>query len=139
MKTKIFNSLTVEFLFVIFLIFGSSQILNQLNILTLFNLFLLFFIVNLFFYKYKFLQIQNILKLSLLTVFLMSWSLAITGKEYLVYSFDWDSFGVAINLMSDPLLYSSDLLAKQAFPHFWMYKLVSVFIGTKYFSTLLFT
>ena len=69
---------------------------------------------------------------------IMCWSLLINGMDYLIYEFDWNSFGIPINLMNNGLLYSNDLLANQEFPHYWIYKLVSIFVESYFVNVIFF-
>ncbi len=127
-----------ELLLVIFITFVISKFLKYFELLTFFNLLLITCIVSFLIYYFDKENYRKITDSLLLTVVLMNWTIAITGLEYLVYEFDWNSFGIPINLNNDPNLYSSDLLSKQSFPHYWIYKLVSIFVETKYFNSLFF-
>ena len=130
--------LTVQMIAVVSIILIQAFVFLKLGILTSINLLLLSLAI------YQITKILGsalylkLMKLVLGTVFLMNWSLAITGMEYLVYEFDWNSFGIPINLNNDPTLYSSDILANQEFPHYWIYKISSLLIETNYFETFFF-
>lgn len=138
MKQKLVKSTTLEIFTVIGLIYSLSLMLKQLNVLTPLNLLsltlILFFACSKWVTKYLTFDLRIILA----TVFLMNWSLAITGMEYLVYEFDWNSFGIPINQNNNPELYSNDLLANQSYPHFWIYKLTSYFVSIKHLEPLFF-
>ena len=93
MKQKLVKSTTLEIFTVIGLIYSLSLMLKQLNVLTPLNLLsltlILFFACSKWVTKYLTFDLRIILA----TVFLMNWSLAITGMEYLVYEFDWNCRG----------------------------------------------
>ena len=134
-KTKL---LTVQLIAVVSVILIQSFVFLKLGILTSINLLLLSLVIYQITKSLGSAIYLKIMKLVLGTVFLMNWSLAITGMEYLVYEFDWNSFGIPINLNNNPALYSSDFLANQEFPHYWIYKISSLLIETNYFETFFF-
>ena len=135
-RNKIEKLLLYEISIVVLTTYIISWLLKQFDLLTFFNLLLIVSTLFLIIKYFKNLKLKKIFTPLLLTVVFMNWTIAITGLEYLVYEFDWNSFGIPINLINDPDLYSSDILSKQSFPHFWIYKLVSNFVETEYLSSL---
>ena len=130
------NYVFIELFFVTSFLSLLIFILNFFGKFTLFNLLLL---LTVFFLFVKYLKIDifhEILKFSIWTALLMGWSLSSTGMDYLVYEFDWNSFGIPINLNNNNLLYANDLLSNQAYPHVWIYKIVSYFINSIYFEII---
>lgn len=131
---KFLKTISFELFIICFLILLLTNLLNYLAIFSFINLFLLVFVIFLISQKFNEKRFSYYLKISLSTVSLMCWSLISTGMEYLVYQFDWNSFGVPINLNNNPSLYQNDLLANQAYPHVWMYKFLSLFLNTNFFD-----
>lgn len=138
MRNKIKKLVLFELLLVLFITFVISKFLKYFELLTFFNLLLITCIICFCIYYFNKENYREITYSLLLTVVLMNWTIAITGLEYLVYEFDWNSFGIPINLNNDPNLYSADILSKQSFPHYWIYKLVSIFVETQYLNSLFF-
>ena len=138
MRNKIKKLVLFELLLVLFITFVISKFLKYFELLTFFNLLLITCIICFLIYYLNKEKYREITYSLLLTVVLMNWTIAITGLEYLVYEFDWNSFGIPINLNNDPNLYSADILSKQSFPHYWIYKLVSIFVETQYLNSLFF-
>lgn len=136
---KIHRKLDYIFFELIFVTGILSLIILILNFFDVFALFNLLIVLTAIFLYVKYLNIylfHQILKLSIWTALLMSWSLSSTGIDYLVYEFDWNNFGIPINIINNNLLYSNDLLANQAYPHVWIYKFISYFINSKYFEII---
>lgn len=138
MVEKKIKLLTVQLISVVGIILIQSLVFTRLEILTSINLLLLSLLINQVIKTLGLVSLLKIMRQVLGTVFLMNWSLAITGMEYLVYEFDWNSFGIPINLNNYPTLYSSDVLANQEYPHYWIYKISSLLIETKYFEAFFF-
>ena len=88
-KTKL---LTVQLIAVVSVILIQSFVFLKLGILTSINLLLLSLVIYQTTKSLGSAIYLKIMKLVLGTVFLMNWALAITGMEYLVYEFDWNSF-----------------------------------------------
>ena len=131
---KFFKTISFELFIVCILILLLTNLLNYLEKFSFINFFLLIFVIFLISQKFNKIKFSYYLKISLSTVSLMCWSLISTGMEYLVYQFDWNSFGVPINLNNNPSLYQNDLLANQAYPHIWIYKFLSLFLNTNFFD-----
>ena len=131
---RFFKTISFELFIICILILLLTNLLNYLEKFSFINLFLLIFVIFLISQKFNKNIFSYYLKISLSTVSLMCWSLISTGMEYLVYQFDWNSFGVPINLNNNPSLYQNDLLANQAYPHIWIYKFLSLFLNTNFFD-----
>ena len=138
MRNKIKKLVLFELLLVLFITFVISKFLKYFELLSFFNLLLITCIICFLIYYFNKENYREITYSLILTVVLMNWTIAITGLEYLVYEFDLNSFGIPINLNNDPNLYSADMLSKQSFPHYWIYKLVSIFVETQYLNSLFF-
>ena len=131
---KLLKSISFELLIICSLILLLTNLLNYLEKFSFINLFILVFVIFLISQKFNENKFSYYSKISLSTVSLMCWSLVSTGKDYLVYKHDWNSFGVPINLNNNPSLYQNDLLASQAYPHIWIYKFLSLFLNTNFFD-----
>lgn len=119
-------------------VFFSALILKRFEKLSLLNLFILIFMLFLFFKINKLRSINFDTLTPLLTIMLMCWSVISSSFEYLVYQMDWNIFSIPINLNLSPDLYKNDLLAKQEFPHKFIYEFVSLIIKNDLLSELFF-
>lgn len=136
MKRKVKELFSIELIIVTTLIVTTINLLKFFDLLNFLNLLIIFSFFVFLVSKLNNKLIFDYFRLSLLTIFFMIWSAVSTGIEYLVYEFDWNSFGIPINLNINSNLYSNDILANQEFPHYWIYKLVSLFLNTSFFNQL---
>lgn len=119
------SNILIEILFSTSLIYSISFLLRKINLFNIITLLIVFFISVYLFDYLGGKQLFNIFKNSLSAIFIMYWILSISGLKYSVYEYDWNSFGIPINLNIDSKLYSNDLLANQEFPHIYIYKFIS--------------
>ena len=134
MTSRILKKFNSEFIFLngIFIITSiitlMSFLINYFNLFTFFNLLIIQISLFVLFKNRKFEKKNKYFKDSMFTTMLICWSLLINGMDYSVFNFDWNGFGIPINLINDESLYFNDILANQEFPHYWIYKLVSIFV-----------
>ena len=119
------NNILFEVLASTSLIYFVSYLFRKVNFFNIFTFLIVFMITNYLFDHFGRKYLTKTFQNSLVTLFIMYWVLSISGLNYSVYEYDWNSFGIPINLNIDSDLYLNDLLANQEFPHIYIYNFIS--------------
>ncbi len=138
MKINNLNKTFKEIITVTSVIYCFSFILYLFNLFSIIYLAIAVFVATVTLNKIFKNKYSSLVFITNSTVLLMTWIISISGFPYSVYEFDWNSFGIPINLVNDSSLYQNDVLANQEFPHVYIYKLIAFVINKGLLSEFFF-